>query len=55
MVKTTYMCDRCGKEVKCYYTFRFIHSHLLDVPDNLEICEKCYRQFKKWIKNQEKK
>lgn len=55
MKKTTYTCDRCGKEIECYYTFMFMHSHLLSAPGNLEMCEKCYRQFKKWIKNQEKK
>lgn len=50
-VKTTYYCDRCGKEMKCpscylkRKTIKFIGGGI-----DLEVCSECMTSFREWWK-----
>lgn len=55
MIKTTYTCDKCGKVVKWYYHLKAIDSIVFDETINVELCNKCHKQLKKWLKSQEVK
>lgn len=53
-MSTKVFCDRCGKELRGY---RFL-KHKVTIGEfgfshsNYDICEKCYEDFKLFIKNQ---
>ena len=56
MIKTKYICDRCGKEidpypfgVRAYKEFDFLLWEKNYSNEKTMLCKECFKSFKEWL------